>query len=35
MYHHFKEIDWCPTSKQVAGTMPNVFKKISNYIYDN
>ena len=27
MYHHFKEIDWCPTSKQVAGTMPNAFKE--------
>ena len=27
MYHHFKEIDWCPTSEQVAGTMPNAFKE--------
>ena len=27
MYHHFKEIDWYPTSEQVAGTMSNAFKE--------
>ena len=27
MYHHLKEIYWCPTSKQVAGTMPNAIKE--------
>ena len=27
MYHHLKEIDWCPTSEQVAGTMPKAFKE--------
>jgi len=27
MYHHLKEIDWCPTAEQVAGTLHNAFKE--------
>ena len=27
MYHYLKKIDWCPTSEQVAGTLPNAFKE--------
>ena len=27
LYHHLKEIDWCPTTEQVAGTLPNAFKE--------
>ena len=27
MCYHLKEIDWCPTSEQVAGTLPNAFKE--------
>ena len=34
MYHHLKEIDWCPTGEQVAGTLPNAFK-VSKYVYNN
>lgn len=27
LYHHLKEIEWCPTAEQVACTLPHAFKE--------
>ena len=27
LYNHLKEIEWCPTADQVAGTLPHAFKQ--------
>lgn len=35
MYHQLKEIDWMPTPKQVAGTLPHGFKEKYPKICDN
>ena len=33
LYQHLKEIDWAPTTQQVAGTLPVAFKHMYNRTY--